>query len=93
MNTSRRFSRIVSTPWLRAGAAVAVLAGVGALVYPLFAALGDYDIAQEPLYSKKTQPPLMMMVMSVMVVMVTVVLTVKWLMKMMMMVLMITVIM
>lgn len=64
MNTSRRFSRIVSTPWLRAGAAVAVLAGVGALVYPLFAALGDYDIAQEPLYSKKTQPPLMMMVMS-----------------------------
>lgn len=64
MNISRRFSRIVSTPWLRAGAAVAVLAGVGALVYPLFAALGDYDIAQEPLYSKKTQPPLMMMVMS-----------------------------
>ena len=64
MNTPRRFSRLVSSPWLRAGTAAAVLVGVGALVYPLFAALGDYDIAQEPLYSKKTQPPLMMMVMS-----------------------------
>jgi len=50
--------------WLRAGAATAVLAGVVALVVPLRAAIGDYDIAQEPLYTKQSQPPLMMMVMS-----------------------------
>lgn len=64
MTTQRRFLRLTSSTWLRAGAATAVLAGVVALVVPLRAAIGDYDIAQEPLYTKQSQPPLMMMVMS-----------------------------
>lgn len=64
MTSQRRFLRMTPATWLRAGAATAVLAGVIALVVPLRAAIGDYDIAQEPLYTKQSQPPLMMMVMS-----------------------------
>ncbi|SNT81653.1 pilus assembly protein [Stenotrophomonas sp. CC120222-04] len=64
MNSERRFLRLRSSTWLRAGVGVAALAGLAALIIPLQAALGDYDIAQEPLYSKQSQPPLMMMVMS-----------------------------
>jgi len=64
MNNERRFLRLRTSTWLRAGAGVAVLAGLAALILPLQAALGDYDIAQEPLYTKQSQPPLMMMVMS-----------------------------
>lgn len=64
MNNERRFLRLRPATWLRAGAGVAVLAGLAALILPLQAALGDYDIAQEPLYTKQSQPPLMMMVMS-----------------------------
>ncbi|MEX7640953.1 pilus assembly protein [Stenotrophomonas maltophilia] len=64
MNSERRFLRLRSSTWLRAGVGVVALAGLAALIIPLQAALGDYDIAQEPLYSKQSQPPLMMMVMS-----------------------------
>lgn len=64
MNSQRRFLRMTPSTWLRAGGAVVVLAAIVALVVPLRAALGDYDIAQEPLYTKVAQPPLMMMVMS-----------------------------
>lgn len=64
MTLPRRFLSLTPSTWLRAGAGVAVLVGVAALVVPLRAAIGDYDIAQEPLYSKQSQPPLMMMVMS-----------------------------
>ncbi len=64
MNSDRRFLRLTPTTWLRAGVVVTVLAGVAALTIPLRAAIGDYDIAQEPLYTKQSQPPLMMMVMS-----------------------------
>ncbi len=64
MSTQRRFLRMTPATWLRAGSAVVVLTAIVALVMPLRAALGDYDIAQEPLYTKVTQPPLMMMVMS-----------------------------
>ncbi len=64
MNSERRFLPLRSSSWLRAGVGVAALAGLAALIIPLQAALGDYDIAQEPLYSKQSQPPLMMMVMS-----------------------------
>ena len=64
MNNDRLFLRLSPRAWARIGVAVAVLAGVAALTIPLRAALGDYDIAQEPLYTKQSQPPLMMMVMS-----------------------------
>lgn len=64
MNNDRLFLRLSPGTWARIGVAVAVLAGVAALTIPLRAALGDYDIAQEPLYTKQSQPPLMMMVMS-----------------------------
>lgn len=64
MTTKPRFLKMSSTGWLRAGGVLAGLAAVVAIVVPLRAALGDYDIAQEPLYTKKSQPPLMMMVMS-----------------------------
>lgn len=64
MNNDQRFLRLRPSTWLRAGAGLAVLAGLAALIIPLHAALGDYDIAQEPLYTKQSQPPLMMMVMS-----------------------------
>ncbi|GAB2314068.1 pilus assembly protein [Stenotrophomonas geniculata] len=64
MNTPRRFLRLTPSQWLRWGTAGAVVAAVAALVIPLRAAIGDFDIAQEPLYSKQSQPPLMMMVMS-----------------------------
>ncbi|WP_313051585.1 PilC/PilY family type IV pilus protein [Stenotrophomonas cyclobalanopsidis] len=64
MNNDRLFLRLSPGAWARVGVAVAVLAGVAALTIPLRAALGDYDIAQEPLYTKQSQPPLMMMVMS-----------------------------
>ena len=64
MTTKPRFLKMTSTGWLRAGGVLAGLAAVVAIVVPLRAALGDYDIAQEPLYTKKSQPPLMMMVMS-----------------------------
>ncbi|WP_256776182.1 MULTISPECIES: PilC/PilY family type IV pilus protein [unclassified Stenotrophomonas] len=64
MSTQRRFLRMAPSIWLRASAAIVVLAAIVAWVVPLRAALGDYDIAQEPLYTKQSQPPLMMMVMS-----------------------------
>lgn len=64
MNSDRRLLRFSPSSWARAGIALAVLGGVAALVIPSRAAVGDYDVAQEPLYSKQTQPPLMMMVMS-----------------------------
>ena len=50
--------------WLRIGFGVLVLGFLLSRVVPLRAALGDYDLAQEPLYTKQSQPPLMMMVMS-----------------------------
>lgn len=49
---------------LRIGFGVLVLGFLLSRVVPLRAALGDYDLAQEPLYTKQSQPPLMMMVMS-----------------------------
>ncbi|WP_447784815.1 pilus assembly protein [Stenotrophomonas bentonitica] len=64
MTTQRRFLRMTPSTWLRAGGALLVLTAIVALVMPLRAALGDYDISQEPLYTKQSQPPLMMMVMS-----------------------------
>ncbi len=64
MNSDRRLPRFSPSRWARVGIGLAVLGGLAALVIPLRAAVGDYDIAQEPLYSKQTQPPLMMMVMS-----------------------------
>jgi type IV pilus assembly protein PilY1 len=64
MTTQRRFLRMTPANWLRAGGAVLALTAIVALVMPLRAALGDYDISQEPLYTKQSQPPLMMMVMS-----------------------------
>lgn len=64
MTTQRRFLRMTPSAWLRAGSALIVVTAIVALVMPLRAALGDYDISQEPLYTKKSQPPLMMMVMS-----------------------------
>ncbi|KAA9003538.1 pilus assembly protein PilC [Stenotrophomonas cyclobalanopsidis] len=64
MNNDQRFLRLRPSTWLKGGAGLAVLAGLAALIIPLHAALGDYDIAQEPLYTKQSQPPLMMMVMS-----------------------------
>lgn len=64
MTSQRRFLNLTSSQWLRWGPAAAVVVAVAALVIPLRAAIGDYDIAQEPLYSKQSQPPLMMMVMS-----------------------------
>lgn len=64
MTTQRRFLRMTPANWLRAGGALLALTAVVALVVPLRAALGDYDISQEPLYTKQSQPPLMMMVMS-----------------------------
>lgn len=50
--------------WLRIGFLVIAVGFLLSRVVPLRAALGDYDIAQEPLYTKQSQPPLMMMVMS-----------------------------
>jgi len=64
MNISRRFSSLTPGQWMRAGLGAAALVGIAALVMPLRAAIGDFDIAQEPLYTKQSQPPLMMMVMS-----------------------------
>ncbi|MCS4279502.1 pilus assembly protein [Stenotrophomonas rhizophila] len=49
---------------LRIGFVVLAVGFLLSRVVPLRAALGDYDIAQEPLYTKQSQPPLMMMVMS-----------------------------
>jgi len=64
MTTQRRFLRMTTANWLRTVGAMLALTAIVALVMPLRAALGDYDISQEPLYTKKSQPPLMMMVMS-----------------------------
>ena len=64
MTTQRRFLRMTPATWLRAGGALLVLTAVVGLMMPLRAALNDYDISQEPLYTKQSQPPLMMMVMS-----------------------------
>lgn len=64
MTTQRRFLRMTPATWLRAAGALLALTAIVALVVPLRAALGDYDISQEPLYTKQSQPPLMMMVMS-----------------------------
>ncbi|WP_223202876.1 PilC/PilY family type IV pilus protein [Stenotrophomonas sp. 169] len=64
MNSDRRFPGFSPSRIARIGLGLALLAGIAALVVPLRAAVGDYDVAQEPLYSKQTQPPLMMMVMS-----------------------------
>jgi len=58
------FSEIFSNVWLRAALGCIALAGLAALIIPLSAAVSDYNIAQEPLYGKQSQPPLMMMVMS-----------------------------
>lgn len=63
--TSDRFHFSKRTiTWLRIGFGVLVLGVLLSRVVPLRAALGDYDLAQEPLYTKQSQPPLMMMVMS-----------------------------
>jgi len=51
MTTQRRFLRMTPSTWLRAGGALLVLTAIVALVMPLRAALGDYDISQEPLYT------------------------------------------
>ncbi|NJC38239.1 type IV pilus assembly protein PilY1 [Xanthomonas arboricola] len=57
-------AEIFSSVWLRGALGCIMLAILVALIMPLSAAVSDYSIAQEPLYGKQSQPPLMMMVMS-----------------------------
>ena len=50
--------------WFRASSLLLVVAFLISRSVGSFAAAGDYDIAQNPLYSSVTYPPLMMLVMS-----------------------------
>lgn len=64
MNMKRKLSSVAGSKWVKFGGSLGAIGGLLMVFSNLPAALGDYNLAQSPLYLAQSQPPLMMMVMS-----------------------------